>query len=278
MSTGVWSWSEAVAGLGRDGLRRQVEAGRLLKVGHGWYASPTADKDVVAAVRLGGHLGCLSACVVHGFWVPPHPDLHVTFNRQAPAVIPPRVVGHHDREIGREPAVRPMIESLIEVVKHHDTETALIVLDSALNRGLLTEADVAELVAGCPRSKHRVLHFLDGKADSGTETRVRYFFQRRHVPVKSQVHVAGVGWVDLLVGRSLMIECDSHAHHTGEENYRRDRDRDLMLIQDANRVLRLTFEQVFYSWPQTSRALARLVKARLHRPPPLSARYSTSAT
>lgn len=272
MNTGVWRRSELVTRLGRDGLRRQVEAGRLLHIAHGWYSSPTADQRVVTAIRTGGRLGCLSACAHYGLWVPPVPGTHVTFNRRAPAALPPGIVAHHDREIGQEPAVRPLLACLVEVVLHHDTETALIVLDSALNRGILTEHDVVGLVATCPKPRQRVLRYVDGRADSGTETRVRYFFQRRGVAVEPQAYVPGVGRIDLRVGRSLMIECDSREHHTGEANYRRDRARDLALALDANRVLRLTYEQVFHQWPSTSSALTRLVRARLHRPLPISAR------
>lgn len=272
MNTGVWRWSELAAEIGRDGPRKQVAAGAMRRVARGWYATPTADHQAVRAVQLGGRLSCLSACAAHGLWMPPNRDLHVTFNRRVPGSLPPGIIGHYDRELGSEPAVRPLLSALTEVVRHHDTETALIVLDSAINQGILTDADVISLVGKCPKSKQRVLRYLDGRADSGTETRVRYFFQRRGVTVEPQVYIPTVGRIDLRVGRSLLIECDSWAHHTGEANYHKDRSRDLILIPDANRVLRLTFEQVFYQWPSTQQALIRLVRARLHRPLPLSAR------
>ena len=69
-----------------------------------------------------------------------------------------------------------------------------------------------------------------------------------------------------------MIECDSRAHHTGEENYARDHGRNLVLVSDDNTVLRLTFEQVFYQWPRTQAFLTRMIQARLHRRRPLSAK------
>lgn len=272
MNTGVWRRSELVDRLRSYGLRKLVAAGRLRSVGYGWYAAPTARGKVLSAVGAGGRLGCLSGCELHGLWVPPHPGLHVTFGREVPLALPAGMVGHSVREIGRRNAVRPLLDCLEEVVLHHDIETALIVLDSAVNRGLVTEADVQRLVAQGPQDARRILRYLDGRADSGTETRVRYFFQRRRVPVTPQAYVPGVGRVDLLVGRSLMIECDSRAHHTGEESYARDHDRNLVLVSDDNRVLRLTYEQVFYRWPRTQEYLLRMLHARLHRRPPLSAR------
>lgn len=270
--SGVWRWGDLKPALGESELRRRVALGALTRVGHGWYATASANPDVVSAVRLGGHLGCLSGCRVHGLWVPPDPVLHVSFNRHLPAFLPGGACGHVDREIGHEPALRPLLACLEEVVRHHSTETALIVLDSALNSGLVTEADVVALVSACPLARHSVLRYVDRRADSGTETRVRYFYQRRRVPVEPQALVPGVGWVDLLVGRSLMIECDSREHHTGIENYQRDRARDLRLVADGRRVVRLTYEQVFHQWPTTQLYLSHLVRVRLHRRPPLSAR------
>ena len=272
MNTGVWRRSELVDRLGSYGLRKLVAAGRLTSAGYGWYAAPTAKRKVLSAVGAGGRLGCLSGCELYGLWVPPHHGVHVTFSRQVPSALPAGMVGHSAREIGRRSAVRSLLDCLQEVVLHHDIETALIVLDSALNRGLVTESDVRQLVIGGPKDTLQILHYLDGRADSGTETRVRYFFQRRRVPVTPQAYVPGVGRIDLLVGRSLMIECDSRAHHTGEASYARDRDRDLLLVSDDNRVLRLTFEHVFYQWPRTQDILVRMLRARLHRRPPLSAR------
>lgn len=272
MDIEVWRRSVLVAKLGAHRLRTLVAQGRLIQVGNGWYARPTANEGVLTALRLGGRLGCLSGCALHGLWVPPHQDLHVVFNRTLPPTLPARIAGHIERDLGRRLAVRPLMECLEQVVRHHDTETALIVLDSALNRRLLAESDVVQIVKQCPKFTHRVLHYLDGRAEAGTETRVRYFFQRRRVPVEPQVHISGVGRVDLRVGRSLLIECDSRAHHTGEENYARDRRRDLVAVGDDNKVLRLSYAQVFYQWPETQGVLNRIVAARLHRRPPLSAR------
>ncbi len=269
---GVWRWGELRAALGATEVRRRVAAGLLTRVAYGWYAAPSADPVVVTAVRLGGHLGCLSACRLHGLWVPPESRVHVSFNRRVPMALPAGVAAHADREIGHEPAVRPLQACLEEVVRHHSTETALIVLDSALNRRLITESEVLHLVARCPAPKAAVVRYLDRRAESGSETRVRYFFQRRRVPVEPQVQVPGVGRVDLRIGRCLMVECDSREHHTAPENYQRDRLRDLVLVADGRRVVRLTYEQVFFQWPVTQQFLSRLVQLRLHRSLPFSAR------
>jgi len=74
MDFGVYSTKE----LHRHGLtawqiRRETETGALIGLRQGWYATPTADPDVVEAVRAGGVLGCVSALRKHNLWVPPGP-------------------------------------------------------------------------------------------------------------------------------------------------------------------------------------------------------------
>lgn len=57
-----------------------------------------------------------------------------------------------------------------------------------------------------------------------------------------------------------MIEVDNRAHHTGEDNYRRDRDRDLRLRALGFIVVRLTYEQVMYRWGEVEPALLAMVR------------------
>src|SRR5690606_25919148 len=105
-------------------------------------------------------------------------------------------------------------------------------------------------------------------AQSGSETRLRVFFQRRNVPVATQVPIPGVGHVDLLVGQSLIVEADSQAHHSRPRNVAADRERDLTGRQLGFRSLRLSYEQIWHTWERTQRALATELRLRHHRKPP----------
>ncbi|MEN0071385.1 MAG: hypothetical protein AAGC63_10285, partial [Propionicimonas sp.] len=196
MGHGVWSWAELRGTLSQAEVRHSVAAGRLVRVRRGWYATPLANPDVLAAVALGGRLGCLSGCRAHGLWVPPGPGLHVAFNRALPAGLPDGVSGHASREIGHQPALLPLESCLADVLRHHALEVALVVLDSALNSRAMTIGEVADLVLRSPPRTHRLLRYVDAGAGSGSETRVRYYFQRRRVPVQTQAWVPGVGHVD----------------------------------------------------------------------------------
>jgi very-short-patch-repair endonuclease len=162
-----------------------------------------------------------------------------------------------------------VVECLRQVLRYHGVETALIVLASACNLGLVSERTVAELIAECPAHQARQLARFDPRSESGSETRVRLFLVRRGYKVRPQAVIPGVGRVDLLVGESLIIECDSHAHHTGEASYRNDRRRDLSATADDYRVVRLAWEQCFLTWPTTtSLLLTHLHTRRYLRPPP----------
>jgi very-short-patch-repair endonuclease len=163
-----------------------------------------------------------------------------------------------------------VVECLRQVLRHHDVETSLIVLESACNLLLVSERTVAELVADCPKPVAEQLARFDARAESGSETRVRHFLVRRGYLVRPQVRIPGVGRVDLLVVESLIVECDSHAHHTGETHYRADRSRDLHAAAQGYRVVRLTWEQVFLTWTDTQALLLQHLRTRRYRRPPLA--------
>jgi very-short-patch-repair endonuclease len=163
-----------------------------------------------------------------------------------------------------------VVECLRQVLRHHDVETSLIVLESACNQRLVSTATVRELIAECPIPVAEQLARFDPRSESGSETKVRLFLVRLGYPVRPQVFIPGVGRVDLLVGKSLIIECDSHAHHTGETNYRVDRSRDLNATAGGYRVLRLAWEQIFLTWAATQGLLVTHLRTRRYRQPPLA--------
>ncbi|MFC0675099.1 endonuclease domain-containing protein [Brachybacterium hainanense] len=141
------------------------------------------------------------------------------------------------------------------------------IVESALEKGLLSGSGLEQLLARLPRDVRRALSRVRGDAGSGTETTVRWWFKSRRIPVRAQVTVPGAGRVDLLVGESWVIECDSHRFHEIPGQYAEDRRRDLVLRALGFTVTRLTGEQVFLSWPQTARMLEAVYRRGDHRRP-----------
>ncbi|MDN5901227.1 MAG: endonuclease domain-containing protein [Brachybacterium sp.] len=148
-----------------------------------------------------------------------------------------------------------------------------ILLESALNRGQLSMSGAQRIVASLPFHAARSLSRVRGDAESGTETAVRWWFESRGVPVRAQVSFPDdARRMDLLVGRSWVIECDSREHHADEDSYEKDRVRDLHLSQKGYDVTRLSWRQVFLTWPTTERSLLVLLGRGEHLRPPTSRR------
>lgn len=136
-----------------------------------------------------------------------------------------------------------------------------MVLESSLNLKKVTPAAARRILEEGAGQKRRLLSHLDLGAGSGSETRVRFFLQKRRFPVRSQVFLPEVGYVDLLVGRSLVVECDSHAHHSDPEN---DRRRDMAARRSGYTVIRLSYAHIHVTWDRTQEFLLQVLRSRRH--------------
>lgn len=252
-----------------DNLREQhtsrqigalVADGQLRRAGR-YYVTPDTATDVRRALAEGLRPTCLTAAKEHELWVPPGRGGHA-YGRRA-----------HDPEWGHhgwhqswpesDPVASPRL-MLEHACRCLDPLHAGILADSALRLGKLSPADVSALAQVVPRPAARVLSRATGTSESGTESKVRLFFQLHNVMVRPQVSIDGVGRVDLLVGRRWIIECDSRAHHTGEVTYEYDRARDLSAVQRGYMTTRLTYSGIFTSWGETSASLLRIVRTGVH--------------
>lgn len=270
-SHGVARYSDLLrAGMSRAQIVRLISAGRIQRIRRGWYADSTAKPEVRRAVRNGGTLSCLSALRYYGVWVPPHGQLHIRMSEhhQAKAALP-ATVHVCPLPIRRAPtkAVDSLPTALLAAVRCLNDEGIVVVLDSILNQRLLRRDQLTEILASCSGRVRRLLAEVDGRSESGTESMVRFRLRRLGMSVQSQVFMKGVGRVDLLVGKRLVIEADSREHHTGEIAYATDRRRDLVLVTQGKLVLRLTYDQIVNLWDETLRAIRCLTRTRAHLKP-----------
>lgn len=267
MTTGQVVTVASLLGLGWDRAQvsAAIDAGTLVEVVRGWVAYPTADSLVIEAVEKGGRLGCLSGCRVHGLWTPDHSEPHIIIGRGEKRR---RSAWHRHTSALPGEAVFPVAECIAQVIRHHSPEEALMVLESAVQKGLVTRMEAEVLIADCSSAKQNALRFFDPRAESGSETRVRMWLQQVRVQVRPQVQIPGVGRVDLVVGNSLIVECDSERHHKyTEEDYARD----LAAKALGFETLRLSYRQIFLEWDDTKEHLLRRLstKAHLKHPKPL---------
>lgn len=273
MHLGVYSAAQLRdAGYTYAEIKKRVKSGTLKPIKRGWYRSADANETAIRAVQLGGRIGCLTGCQLHGLWVPEQ-------HRRVPHVILPKNAsvppGKMHVQTHRYPGhtgsvVWPVTDCLQQVLRNHDRETALVVMESAVHNQLISYEEGWGLIANLSESKQRLLKYFSDQAQSGSETRVRLELQRRRVPVKPQQYISGVGWVDLLVGRSWIIECDSKEHHSRADNYENDRRRDLLTEQLGYQTTRLSYRQIWRDWEVTKRILSGRLQTRKHSKPPVA--------
>ncbi|WP_432507167.1 DUF559 domain-containing protein [Kineococcus arenarius] len=151
------------------------------------------------------------------------------------------------------------------------------VADAALHRGLVLPTDLAAardaLHPSDPRRKHLLL--VDPLAMSPLESLVRVHLVTAGLRVRSQVHLPGVGRVDLLVDGWLAVELDGHAYHSREGAYREDRRRDRAALRQGVVVLRFTYEDVVRRGSRIAEDVQRVLRLG---PPWLRPRHRRTRT
>lgn len=258
-------------GLTARHLARLAKAGKLTRIRRGWYGWDSVDPVLRTAVCAGGTATCITALQLHGAWhVTDTPHLCLPANRAAP----PGAVSHRNRRgQGPGPYRLPLsddpLTALGVAVGCLDRVQLTMVTDSLLNRRLITPAELDHRLSGLSRRQAAKLRYIDGRAESGTESRVRLWLLENRFKVEPQVQFEGIGRVDLVVGR-VVIECDSVAHHSGPQHYI-DRARSLALEALGYRVIRLSYPQVMFQWDETCVYLLEVLRseraaARRHRP------------
>lgn len=242
-----------------------VGRGELVRAGR-YYVTPDTDEGVRAALTAGLRPTCVTAAEQHGLWVPPAVGLHVYGRRRQ---VGAGWVGHGWHPSWPEPSPIASPRLLLEhSIRCLDPLEVGILADSALYNELVDQDTVAELAATAPRGVRRVLERASGKAQSGTESKVRFFLLLHNVVVTPQVWIPGVGYVDNLAGRRWIIECDSRQHHTGKDTYAKDRARDLRALELGYFTTRLTHAMTFAGWARTSATLMQVIRSGRHLDPP----------
>ncbi|WOC12879.1 endonuclease domain-containing protein [Gordonia sp. MP11Mi] len=266
METGVYRWGQLLERWPRAEILLAIDEKSLVKLRHGWYATANANQAVVAAVQAGGLLSCASALRLHGVWVPPTDHVHIRGNSNTARNHPAWC-----RQFGRQPAEHDAVDDLPTALAHAtrclSAEDLVVVCDSLLNKRLLTETDINDVLRDAPRTVRATLGRVDGRAESGTESMVRLRLAAPHLQIRPQVTILGVGRVDLLVGRSLIIEVDNEEYHSSSSAFENDRMRDLRAQSLGYRMIRLSYTQVVYQWPEVHALIEQLVHRAEHRRP-----------
>ncbi|CAM3790765.1 endonuclease domain-containing protein [Tsukamurella strandjordii] len=252
-------------GLGADPVEisRLRHAGAFTVIRPGWYATSTARPQVVAAVRAFATVTCVSALAFTPVWVPPDRRVHLRWPAHRVARGAP--CRAHRPLATPVRAVDPLPLALQCAANCLAPDYLVAVLDSTLRMPRpYSIGDLRQCFDGAPRRVSALLDALDPMAGSGTESIVRFRLRRAHMGVRTQVQIAHVGRVDLLVGDKLIIECDSRAHHNDEQR-RADNRRDRAATLGDYRVLRIDYADVMFDWDAVFAEITAIVRTGRHR-------------
>ena len=252
----------------RRGLALAVNSGSIIRVRQGWYALENTHPTLLEAVRVGGRLTGLSALDLQGFWSYPTDDLHVAVHphdsrlrtrldktRRLSAVPHPATCVHWREEGRGSRFMLTPIECLADVIACQTPDVVTAVADSVLFKRPELEWEWRELVLAAPLSHQGYLEFVDGTCESGTESIFWFRIRPFGLKITRQVHIPGVGRVDFRIGPKLIIEVDGAGYHTDPVAFHRDRHRDAVLSALGYRVLRFSYYQVLFAWPEVEAAV-----------------------
>lgn len=251
------------AGVSRHQLRRAKESGEIRTVRRGWVALPGADAQKVGAVKRGVVLSCVTAVERQGLWVPEKSPLHVVTRPNGPAVeAPSRIVVHWSRPVvPRSPdvIVDELVNALALVAQCKPYETALVIWESAMNKGLVDRAGLGGF--DLPPAARAIVEQARPFADSGLET--IFIFRLRWM----EVRMLPQAWildrrVDVLIGDLLVVQIDG-ASHTGAQRTA-DIAHDAQLMLRGYHVLRFSYEQIMHRWHEVQRVVMDAVAQGRH--------------
>ena len=263
-----------VAELIRAGFPRWLITGavrnqHLHRPRQGWVALPSVDSRVARSVVAGGRVGCVSALPFHGIWTPDENRLDVAIPAHAG-----RIPGAEETDFERHwtstrwrdngsPIENPY-DTLRQVVMCCSRESAVAVLDSALNRKIVGHGELFDALSHLPARFASIVEEIDGASQAGHESLARVRFRGRGLTVRAQVYIPGAGHVNMVIGDRLVFETDGRKWHEGADAFERDRARDLILNTLGYVVIRVSHDMVMHQWPLVELAVASVVARNEH--------------
>ena len=223
----------------------------------GWYGTAATPQVAVLAMRMGGRLGCVSALQLHGVWHPPDVGMHVvfptsasgrrSFGREQGASVVRHWHGKTDRT-GSAFAVAPLDLALAEALECQPNHYLIAMLDSVLHARLMSRNRLEAIIRRGPARVHHLLHHLDARSESGTESIAHYRLAMSGIVTSIQVTLRERDRLDLELDGWLGIEIDGREHHAHEAAFTRDRKRVARIMRGGRLVLQFSYATVIYEW------------------------------
>ncbi|WP_231941169.1 endonuclease domain-containing protein [Arthrobacter sp. U41] len=208
-------------------------------------------------------LTCSSAAPFYRLWcVNSAGPLHVHHSR---GDVFAGQAGHHGLLLEPHPyrPVAALGDVLIHAMRCLPFAEALVMVECAVGRGDMTLGFLRDRLPAKRNGRARqVLDWVDRGAESLLETLARTYFRQAGIRLEAQVHIDGVGYVDLLLEGTLIVELDGR-HHGEWVQVKKDQRRNNVSVVRGYSVLRYYYDDVVH---HPARMLAEVL-AVLGRPP-----------
>lgn len=241
----------------------------------GWVARIGVVDERTRALQHGGVVSCASAFAAAGAWVPEDDRLHVRVRRSTnservdasgddPGIVVHRLRRRHPQQ---RPAsgVDPLRTALVVASGCLAPVDLVTMAGDAVAKRLLALPDVHAVAAELPPRARVPLAAITGESGSCSEARFAEVLRRARIRFRQQVAVLPGIRVDFLIGRRLVVECDSRTWHGGNVNYERDRRRDAKLAAAGYIVIRLSYQQVMHETDAVLAQIRTLLSSRAER-------------
>jgi very-short-patch-repair endonuclease len=236
---------------------------------NGWFVLQGTDARIIAAVRVGGSVGCRTALRAHGVWALDDEQLHIEVRRNSARLRSPSDKGrpyektagvrvHWTTESRPWVPVSDVVTALRCFSKCAHPDELVCALDSALNLRMIHQTVAENLLSGAIADVGE-RPALDALSESGLETLARIRLARLGITSISQVKVFDIARLDLLIGDRLNVELDGRTWHEKKDQRAKDAARDAALTALGFVVLRFTFAQVIYDWDAVEAAILRVI-------------------
>lgn len=237
------------AGASRSDIRRSCARGELVRIREGVYALPSVDASVRLAAAHGGALACVSALRAMGIWVLDAPGIHVWLGHGGREHPHPDCACVVHWDAGRaEPGCVDLVRALVQVASCQGAEAFFVAFESAWRLRRLDGRTRAEVRRRLPAGMRYLIDLARPDADSGLESIVRLRLARLGIALRSQVRIADVGVVDLLLDDRIILEVDGRENHDGSIRRHRDLRRDAEAARRGYITLRFDYALVMHEW------------------------------
>ena len=267
--------------LAAGATRREVQAAmarrKVIRVRRDWIATAECDPALLRAVRIGGRLSCVSAAQQRNLWVIDDHRFHVAAHptsgrlRTAPETSERArpVIVHWSRApvpVTTRVAVDPIENMLVQIARCQPHEAAVVAMDSALNKRLVSRAQLIRLAGVVGGAFQDVVSDSDARAESGLESLPRVRLARLGIRMLPQASIDGHR-IDGMIGERLLLQFDGDTFHSKAPDRHRDRREDARLVLQGYTMLRYGTPDVLDNWAATQAEILSAMAQELHRWP-----------